>query len=248
MSEKKYDLQIIVPVIPQRLEGFQKFGLFNVGRKKVLVHCLIGKNEEEIYKDGWPDGVDVRILPNKTDNPVAQIYGFLSRFDLEDASAADWFAKIDDDTYNDISNLVDHLANNYSFDKEYYVVPEIRSDMESNEIRILKELDLWDKIDNNFCHELECCVFSKKTICSIVQNDDCMELFSARKKCEAGHTDQCLGAAAKLCGIHPNKDRRFSIDRNKFIDCSLFGGDLFHFHPICADKNKIHWNIINKLF
>lgn len=240
-----YDLQILVPIIPKRLEGFKKYGLYNVGQKKVLLHCLIGLNNEEIYKTGWPENVEVKIIKGKTNNPIVQIYDFLFNFSLEQALSADWFAKIDDDTFNDISNMVDHLNKYYDSENDFYIVTQLRKDMHGIEIETLKKSLLLEKIDGSFYHELEGCWFSKKSINKIVQNKDCKTLFCFRLSNEKGFTDQCMGAAAKLCKIYPTEEKRFSVDKGMFTNCSIFGGKLYHFHPICKDKNAINYNIIN---
>lgn len=241
----KYDLQILVPIIPERLESFKKIGIYNVGSKKILIHCLIGTNEKEIYQNDWPENVDVELIESNTDDATMQIYKFLNRFDCEQASMADWFAKIDDDTFTDVSNLVDHLNKMYDPENDFYLVTEVRNEMENKEIDALKELNLFHLIDYNFSHELEGCWLSKSAIKKIIENKDCKSLFDLRRKEEGGYTDQTIGAAAKLCKIYPIKEKRFTVNPYEFINCSIFGGDIFHFHPICKIKDEKYWKIIN---
>lgn len=241
----EYDLQILVPTIPKRIEGFKKHGLYNVGNKKVLLNCLIGTNDKKIYKNDWPDNVEVKLISSPSDNPVFQIYNFLYNLSFEQANCSKWFAKIDDDTFNDISKSIDHLNEFYNSEEDFYIVAQIQDDMDDAEKDSLKQCKLWDKIGRRFTHEFQCCWFSKKSICKIVQNEDCKELFKVRMAKEYGYTDQCMGAAAKLCKIYPVNEHRFCMDQYQFTRCSIFGGDLFHFHPICKDKHAINWNIIN---
>jgi hypothetical protein len=241
----KYDLQILVPIIPDRLEVFKKIGIYNVGVKKILIYCLVGTNKKEIYQNNWPDNVDVEIIESETNDPTAQIYKFLSRFTNEQAGLSSWFSKIDDDTFNDISNLIDHLNKFYNPESDFYLVTEVRGEMARKEIDALKKLDLFSSIDNNFSHELEGCWLSKSAINKIVQNKDCKNLFELRGREEGGYTDQTLGAAAKLCKIYPIRERRFTVEPTQFINCSIFEGDIFHFHPISKTKSEKNWKIIN---
>ena len=53
----KYDLQIIVPCVPDRLECFQRFGLYNIENRKVLVYCLV--DDKNHFEKNWPENVDV---------------------------------------------------------------------------------------------------------------------------------------------------------------------------------------------
>lgn len=242
----KYDIQILVPIVPERLEGFQKYGIYNTGNKKVLLQCLIGTQDKKIYEKGWPENIDVEIINNQDDNAIIQIYTFLSKMSADDVEA-DWFAKIDDDTFNDINNLINNFNKIYDPEKEFYIVPQIRHEMESCEIEILKKIGCWSSINEKFTHELEACWFSKKAITNILKNEKCIELFKERCKIKKGYTDQCMGAAARICRIHPIEDYNCSVDEHEFFKCSLWKGDLFHFHPICKEKNKINYEFIIKV-
>lgn len=236
-------MQIVIPIIPKRLKGFQKYGVLNLKDKKVLLHVLIGTHEKKQYEEGWPDNLTLDIINHESNNAIIQIYDFLSKLESKDI-VADWFGKIDDDTYNDFSRLIDHFNKIYDSEKEFYIVPQIRHEIENCEIEILNKLKVWEnEIDKKFTHELEACWFSNKAIKNILNNEKCRQLFKERSKVEKGYTDQCMGAAAKICKIYPVKDYCCSVEENEFFRCSLFNGNLYHFHPICKMKDDLNYDL-----
>jgi hypothetical protein len=259
MKYEKYDMQIICPVIPSRLKSFQKYGFYNLKEKKVLLHCLIGTHDKEQYREGWPPSLDVEIISLDTDNPVIQIYDFLSKLKPEDI-VGDWIAKIDDDSFNDIENLINNFNKHYDYNKEFYIAAQIRDDMNNYEVDLLKKLNLWFQIDERFTHEYEACWLSKPAIQNILKNENCIQLFRERSKISGGFTDQCLGAAARLCKIYPVRDYHCSVSSNEFYKCSLImdniihneseiksNNSFFHFHPICQSKNLMPFYLFSTI-
>lgn len=205
-----YDFQIIVPCIKNRLEIFQKFGLSNIRDTKVLVYCLVDNKEE--FLEGWPEGVDVQIIEkNKIDgeqnsnNPMKKLYSFLSNFTIEQCRSAKWTLKIDDDSYNDLYNMKKYLEKYYDYQKDFYLVGEIRHENDQVEVDILKEMNLWkDNYElSGWQHEFEGCIVSCSAMEKIISNNKCKQLFQKRSRIEAGFTDQCLGLAASFCKIYP---------------------------------------------
>lgn len=201
-----YDLQIIVPCVKDRLDIFQKFGLSNIRDTKVLVYCLVDDKKE--FTEGWPSGIDVEFIETENkqnDNPIKKIYSFLSTFTTEQCRNAKWTLKIDDDSYNDIYNMNNYLNKYYDYQKDFYLVGEIRHENDHVEIEILKEMNLWknDYDLSGWQHEFEGCIVSSSAMDKIINNEKCIELFARRAEIEAGFTDQCLGLAASFCKIYP---------------------------------------------
>lgn len=229
-----YDVQIIVPVIEDRKELFQKFGLHNVKNRKVLLYCLVDNKEK--FKDGWPDYVDVEIVEYSCKNENFKIYDFLYNLDFNKASQAKWTIKIDDDSYNNIDLLLSIIDGKYDFLKDYYLVgPPIRkNDINEAEVNVLASCGLLEKINGIWEHELECCVLSQSAFCKIILNSDCKKLFyefaKTNKETKNGYTDQIMGAAAKLCGIHPTEENSI-IYGGKIINIKNIS-EYSHFHPM----------------
>lgn len=273
-----YDFQIIVPCVKERLEIFQKFGLYNIQKTKILVYCLVDNKEE--YLDGWPKEVDVKIIEDEYKNEeklkknkvaggypnyafeVFRLYNFLSKFTLDQAKQAKWTLKIDDDCYNDFHLMNYYFEKNYDYEKDFYLVGEVRKENDNPEIECLRNLGVWkDNIERTgWCHEIEFCALSKCSMERIVQNEMCKKLFKMRSEITKGYTDQTLGLAAHLCKIYPISSNFIEASGNndQFNLLSLDYDDRFvdkggpniqdrcfvHFHPIKQDRYiKLQENI-----
>ena len=209
----KYDLQIIVPCVPDRLECFQRFGLYNIENRKVLVYCLV--DDKNHFEKNWPENVDVEIVEFVEcqqenfckNNACYKLYKFLHEFTAEQANQAKWTLKIDDDCYNDIDGICSFLEKEFDYDRDYYIVAETRYEMDHVELNILKKLDLLEKINYKWEHEIECSITSRSATEKITNGEYSKLLFKEKYlwsiKSPSGYTDQCLGLAAKLCKIYP---------------------------------------------
>lgn len=218
-----YDLQIIVPCIKERLKSFQKYGLSNIGDTKLLVYCLVDNAKD--FQEGWPDNPNLKIelveYPECEDHtkcgvieiekPIVEracykVFRFIHEMTDEQINQAKWTLKMDDDVYNDISEINYFLNLEYDSEKEFYLVGEVRYELHNCEVDILKKLNLWNKMYNRFEHEKECCYLSRAALRTILSNNICKELFrekyfvSLSRHC---FTDQTMGAAAKICKIFP---------------------------------------------
>ena len=278
-----YDIQIIVTCCKDRLSYFQKFGLYNIQDKKVLLYCLCFDKKE--FQEGWPKGIDVVLVDdhkndiaykeiilngNKnyseeiphnyddlnnleknwteyekylkkdySDDASFKLYNFLYNLKHEDCMLAKWTLKIDDDSYNDISLMVNYLERNFDYTEVNYLTSELKVDNNLLERSLLNKLNLWNKA-KDYKHEVEACWLSRKALCKINKDKDCKRLFREKSILSlkmGGWTDQCLGAACKICKIHPVKEDRAASDwrhiTKNIKNTSLFGDSLFHYHPFC---------------
>lgn len=259
----KYDLQIIVPCVKDRLECFQKYGLHNIGDVKVLLYCLVDNKKD--FASGWPSNPNLTVelveYPECEDKNAIRngacykLFKFLYEFTVEQAAQAKWTLKMDDDVYNDIESTLYFLDKDFDHEKNYYIAGETRFEMENGEIDIARKLNLLERINENWQHELESCVLSNCAMQNIISNEDCKSLFKEKyissKFRGGGYTDQMMGMAAKLCKIYPvnsptiinagresqlpllllNKEEKFS--RKASIQEKLF----CHFHPL---KDKFY--------
>lgn len=240
---KKYDLQIILPLTAtgrwkRRISDFQKYGLYNIKERKILITALIGPENPEEFKNGWPSQIDLELIPGSSTQPGTKVYEYFSKMTSEKAAESKWIAKIDDDSYNDIDGLLSDFEADFNEKDRLYLVGKIQEDMENTELSLIRGMELPTRY---FFHEHEGCFLSSVALQEILSNKLCKELFKARSKM-AGFTDQCLALAAKLCKIHPIRARNLLSNlsgTNKFIEgCSVFGGVLTHYHPISNDRSK----------
>lgn len=241
----KYDLQIIVPLIEERLPLFQKFGLFNIKNRKVLLHGLVETKSKEFYK-GWPEGVDIEIIEFPDKNENFRVYNFLYGlcFDKERSKDSKWILKLDDDSLNNVDLLVDLLDKRYDYRREYYICGDpIRKEMNYTEALVVKKCKLLEKIDYEWTHEWEFCAISQGAFRKIISNEDCKKLFfefaDMNKEDKKGYTDQILGCAAKLCDLQPTPERFIKYDNANEEDFKNFAykgknynENFAHLHPV----------------
>lgn len=262
----KYDLQIIVPCVKDRLECFQKFGIYNIGDVKVLLYCLVDNKKD--FVSGWPSNPNLTVelveYPECEDKNAIKngacykLFKFLYEFTPEQAAQAKWTLKMDDDVYNDIESTLYYLDKDFDHESDYYIAGETRFEMDNCDIDIARKLDLFERINENWQHELEFCIFSNCSMRKIISNENCKKLFKEKylvSKFRGGYTDQMMGMAAKLCKIYPvssaaiinsgresqlpllllNKEEKFS--RKASIQEKIF----CHFHPL---KEKFYKTIL----
>lgn len=247
-----YDIQFIIPVSSEkkykkRLKDFlDTFGLYNIQNRKVKIYFLIGTDDID-SKEFQTSLAHIELIKCKSNHLVVKIYDFLSHMTLEQASQAKWTAKIDDDCFNDIEAMMKVLEE-YDCEEKHYLVPDplIREDFDDIEIECLEKINALKKVMPNIYHEVEASWTSRKTMMLINQNKDCKKLFDERKKHEDGVSDQCMALAAKLTKSPLQKEKRFFADdtvRIPLADCTLFGGNVSHVHPLAHDKNPVIYEI-----
>lgn len=252
MHEYKYDIEIIIPIslngkYAQRLIDFKKIGLLNVKDKKVLMTLLTGTEKSKLWENKWPENVDVRAIPGATDQETSKTYAHFSSLTSEDIQSR-WIAKIDDDTANDISNLVDKLDQEYDCEREYYVVTELRSEQHKYEDNLLRSMGFnrWFDLKCKMWHELEGCIVSQAALKRIISNGMAMEFMRKRSLIPQGYNDYALACAAKICKIYP-VDAYFMSRHPLIGEFSLFGGHLSHIHEISHDKNFHNLDLLKKM-
>jgi hypothetical protein len=265
-----YDFQIIVPCVKERLSFFQKFGLYNIKNTKILIYCLV--NDKKDFLDGWPKEVDVEFIENDLKEKVElnrtakyphfapevfRIYNLLSTFTVEKAKRAKWTIKMDDDCYNDFFLMNYYFDKYFDYERDYYLVGEIRTETDKPEIECLKNLGLWKGLEKTgWQHEIEFCAFSQSSMLKIVENKNCQQLFALRADQKKGYTDQTLGLAANLCKIYPivttfiessGTDNQFNLlsvpyeERFSKTNSNIAYKDrcFVHFHPMKEDRYNI---------
>jgi hypothetical protein len=264
--ELKYDIQIIVPCIKSRLDFFQKYGLFNIGDTKIRVYCLVDNIED--FTEGWPDNPNLTVelveFPECENQKIVEkasykLFKFLHEISYQKINQAKWTLKLDDDCVNDISEINYFLESEYDYTRDYYIVGETRIEMHFVEQDILKKLNLWDKINQRFEHELECCYLSRSAFEKIMKDPLCREIFKekyVRSIKNKGYTDQLFGIVAKLHKIYPTEQNGSLITsgrNNNVLECFFLSREqkyklgnkqmkyASHYHPV---KEYLHQFVI----
>ena len=247
-----FDLEIIIPITNEgkykkRLEGFKKIGFFNHENHSMLLTLLIGTEEKSVFLEGWPSEIVIKTVPSKLNHPACKVYDYFSKMTEEHINNIDWFMKIDDDSSNNIDALINDLNEFYDVNEPIYAVTKIMQDVHPIEQRLLEEAG-FDYLFKGTCklqHEHEGCVLSRAAMHKIISNENCMQVLKKRSLIEDGHTDQCIGAVARMVKIHPVKAVFMSSCDNS-VDFSLFGGHLHHIHPV-EKGDKLYYLIENKI-
>lgn len=235
---QQYDLNIVVPVsvatpkYRNRLEFFRRFGLMNVGSTRLLLTLLIGTEAAGEFCGGWPTGVEVVTRPCESDDPARKVYAYFSGIGEE----AEWVAKFDDDSVNDVSGLVASLRQRYSPEVPHYLVTWMRPEVDPLEFAVMDRAGVDAADREGLRHEHEGSIASRGAIRKITGYAASMALLGERAKVDGGYTDQCLAFAAKIAGVKPVRTSILCSKTQPAAAFSLFGGWAFHFHPLCPDK------------
>jgi hypothetical protein len=239
-----YDLEIVLPMtgrIPQRVMDFKKYGLVNIKDKKVLVNIVVSNNEKiKGITEGWPDGVDVRIIEGKQPNFVPNVYGFFADLE-EDKFDSRWIMKMDDDSCTDVNGLVSNLDRFYDSNGLYYLVATLRR-FESCHGSEHDVFATYNQILGDYCsviplltHEIECCVVSNAAIKKILSTKVSKQLLEKRREVHGGATDVALAFAACLAKVYPI-DCPFLTHEPLIHEFSLLKGIRNHIHLISRDE------------
>jgi hypothetical protein len=240
----EYDIEIIVPFcikLADRIEDFKKYGIFNTSGRKVLVTAVLSNNEEiEGLEGGWHEGVDFRIRKNKCPDHVSNLYKFYADLKPEELKSR-WIMRIDDDSCNDISGLIENLDMLYDWEDKCYLgdLDYLSRALYRNEKEAYLEykhmLGNLERVSYLLKNEIECGIISHKGIMHMLKNTKCMNLIRQRSELRGGYGDCVLALAAALCKFHP-VHCPFLSHLPLINEFSLFGGHRNHIHMISRKK------------
>ncbi len=166
-----HDIEFIVPVSTigkynERMLNFLKYGLLNIKNKKTLLTLICAEHEKDavISSSSSYKTTDLQIITNIHNHCASKVYFYLSTYNPNNAR---WTAKIDDDSLNDVSTLVDKLDKNFDHTRDYYIVPNLIGDFPREEVDLVNKYELSDphfKIQ----HEIEISITSQSTMQKIL--------------------------------------------------------------------------------
>jgi len=238
----------------QRLWDFKRYGLTNIGNKKVLVKLAAGteKFPNDIFKN-WP--VDVEVITNniQSNHIIPKLYHYYANMTENDVARARWFCKLDDDSITDVAGLVDNLDWDYDYQRDYYIVtfyfgpPTMQEHL--IDVKLAKEFgfEKWfENGDEGYPeHEVEACILSQTTMQRIVTNNTAKKFLLKRAHISDGFSDIALGYAARMCKVCATKSRY--ICQNALLwNFSPMGGKMNHVHWLSHDTNTELFNIWKK--
>lgn len=240
----KYDIEMVVPVclkLKSRTEDFKKYGIINTSSKKVLVTLIASNNEEiEGLGEGWPEGVETRVLKNKCPDHVSNLYRYYCELKQEDLNSK-WIMRLDDDSCNDIGGLIDSLESMYDWEDKFYLGDLNNFDCalhagESHVFPDYKHL-LGDLVGlaPSLKNETECGIVSHGAIKHVLNNQKAMGLLRQRAELRGGFGDCVFALAAALAKLYP-VNCPFVSHRPLINEFSLFGGRFKHIHMVSRNR------------
>lgn len=265
----KYDIQFIMPISSNNLRpeewpnvghqtdykkrflDFKKYGLLNIIKTKCCMTLLIHNSDEftdeELYKD-WPNNVDVEIVSCPSSHVVSKTYFYFSSY-LKEIKDSKWIAKIDDDSTTDVDSLLQNLEQDFDYNKEYYIVTELKDDNNEIELQILRDMGYNRWTLGKVYHEWEMCIISAPAMNTILKNDNSINLMKHREAIHNGYNDCCLSIAARLAKVYP-VEAYFLTQYASLNEYSILGGKFNHLHyishDICPKKYDMLKSIANK--
>ncbi len=234
-----YDISFIMPVCDltkhyfMRYMALKKYCFVNVGEHKLRIKLLVGPREDFYGQDitkGWPDFITPEIVETPYVDAAQKICYYHATMSPEEIMSARWHAKFDDDTANDISQLMYYLQEEFDYTENNYLVTELRTELHEIDVGILHEMGYGHWVHRErIQHEWEGCIVSQTAMLKIIQNEKAIEYLKRRMAIPGGFGDQPVGIALKFCKINAICPGFLCVwcCPGKF---SLFGGPFCHIH------------------
>lgn len=196
-----YDIEFTIPVLAwgkyrQRLLDMPKYGFINNGDKKTLVTLLCGPYDT-IPDLEWEPGIEVQKIHSPFNDAAQKIYDyFITKFQ----NNSRWVAKVEDNSLNDISNLVNNLDNDFDWQRDFYLTADLTLQTHEIETKLLNQLGYnWPVL----YHEVEAAVLSYTAMHRLLDTPAALQLLQMRAEIPHGNKDLCLAYAARICKIYP---------------------------------------------
>lgn len=235
--EEIYDINFIIPVsdLPEysnRVDDLKKYGIVNIQNYKIKITLLLGPSDHFDGQNllvGWNGQAKVELLRTPYIFASQKIAFYYSRITSEEINSSLWHFKIDDDSANDVSSLIESLSDFDPSDR-LYLVTEIRYEIEDIEKEILQKMNKHNWLHGKeIKHEYEACILSRTAMLSIKENQKAQQYLEYRMSKSGGFGDQLVGIALKFCKLRP-MESGFMTVHPRVNEFSLFGGKFSHIH------------------
>lgn len=246
---KKYKIELIVPVTnknkyAQRLEGFKKHSLQNVKGNSILLSVLVGTEKIDGISEGWPEGIDVRIISSNVNHCSAKVYDYYARYpELNKDIEADWHMRVDDDSFTNFGLLISKLNSLSPLEEIYYLMGGTTEGDISVDVSTAEIFDI--PVQRPLAHEIECCIASNKLMKKIYSKENLISFFTERAKIERGYTDISFCIAAQAVGALPTVVP-FLTNHPEIFE--FLTGQKYHIHWIAPDISDVKYNFLTNRF
>lgn len=243
----EYDIEIMLPVSGtgkylQRLLDFKKYGFKNITNQKIKLVLLTGTDKIIDIDKNWHENIDVFPVSSVVNHHAAKVHDYYSKKTEFDAK---WYMRLDDDSYTNIDLMMSFL-NPLDHNNNYYFITETCVGEIDVDVAVLKKLNLFDKVNGDFAHEIEASIISQNAMKQILTNETANNILAERAKIEAGFTDIMLTLVAKIVGIFPFQLTTMIPGMTCHPLVSEFrNGNKFHIHKIARDINQNAHELMN---
>ena len=236
----EYDLSVVVPVcgkFKERLEDFKRYGLVNIGERRVLLNLLLSNENVEGIESGWHKNIKVNVVKSECPNYVSNIYRFYAGID-PDKIDYKWLMRVDDDSCTDIDGLSSNLDEFYDWRESFYLSAsptEFRAALDGDEGNIYPEyshlLGNYERVARLLQNEIESGIVSASALKKILSNESSSRLIKFRARLYGGYGDCLTAIAAAMAKVYPI-NCPFITHLPLLESFSLVGGPLNHIHMI----------------
>lgn len=236
-----YDLEIGIPFCQkyeQRFKDFKKIGLTNIGDYRVHLTLLIGNESFPaafLYSD-WPEGVDIEVRTCDSNHWIPKLANYYLSLNPKSAR---WFVKLDDDSVNDVSSLIDDLDFHFDHERDYYIATEVAPTMSKVDQKLVRKFGYtrWfeNKYKSTLCNEWECSIVSRSCIERMLHHPHFVPYFQERSAIPEDYGDAMLAMVARMCKIYPI-EADFITKNCAFAHLTRFGGRMSHIHYVCRQS------------
>ena len=245
----KYDLGVVVPVcgrFKERLEDFKRYGLVNIGERRVLLNLLLTNENIDGIESGWHKNIEVNVVKSECPCYVANIYRFYAMLDPENIGYR-WLMKVDDDSCTDIDGLVSNLDEFYDCRENFYLAAlpnQFRAALDGDEGGLYHDyshlLFNYRRIAPLLRNEIESSIISAAALKKILTNEASSNLIKFRSRLHGGYGDCVIAIAAAMAKVYP-VDCPFVTHLPLLEDFSIVGGTLNHIHLIARHIEGEHF-------
>lgn len=223
----------------EKFLDFKKYGFLNLKDKKVKFTLVSSQTEnfkkDQIYSNWTCQPEEIIYLKSPFEDAPSKIHWYYLNYLKKDRELARWWIKIDDDTANNVSEIINELDKEYDWKDDYYIGTYIHCCTSHFEHNVIKST----KIKNvPYAHEWEMCVVSHSALQKITDSCYFNNVLIERLKDKGGWGDRILAVISILEKIHPIDNYFLSYDCPLNNFSILTGKHIHHIHFQNTPENK----------
>lgn len=225
----------------ERLDDFKRYGLVNIGHRKILLNLILSNDVILDIESGWHENIEINVIQNECEDYVSNTYRFYAELNPENIRYK-WLVRLDDDSTTDIDGLVSNLEEFYDHRENFYLGTSLQNfglslqGREGSAYHIYSHvLGNYERISRILKTEIEFSVVSSSALKKILTNEHSLKLIRSRARVHGGHLDCVMALASAVAKLYP-VEFPFSSHLPLLENFSLVGGTLNHIHMISRKR------------